>query len=1038
MKKNWIVLTLSFIFVVLLPLAWIAQTWISERNKPQVTDGHMDLRQWNFSKQGAASLNGNWDFYPNQLLGPEDFEASTEGDRPLPAARHVHVPAKWNTAMGQAQGYATYHLQVRLPPHQLNNRYGIRTQNIRMSHRIFINGNLIGGMGAPGETPSVDIQKNLPYTGFTSIEGNTADIIIQVSNYSYASGGIVASVLFGDERCILASQQKGWVKDMLTLLGFILPAMFFLLLFRLRRNEQELKFLGLFCLSGAVYILTHGEKLLAMLIPLLTHDVMLRIQLLSGAFSYYFLLRYLAALVPGAVHGWFVRLGMFLLIAQTLVGIVLPPALFSTFELPMLLISFTVMIYAIRTMILWARKQTNDSHYALVGMMSIIMVVVLHTIGAFVSLDTAFLALLELLLFVLIQLVVTVIRFAQSFREVEALSERLLVIDSLKDEFMANTSHELRTPLHGIINIAESMLEGSTGAVTPRQARNLSMITATGKRLSLLVNDILDFSKLKNSEIELKRVPVDLESVARSVVEVSGFTFGDKPIVLHQHWPDALPLVEADEDRLRQILYNLLGNAYKFTEQGEIRLYAAVEGDKVKISVADTGVGIAPDRLEDIFQSYEQTNGTMERTYEGTGLGLSITKKLVELSEGEIWVDSEPGVGSTFHFTLPIVKLPLLQEEKSPVPARYLPARMKNEASPTSIDVMDKLDANPSQEQTQEGEHTILIVDDDPVNRHVLLSLLSTERYRVLAADSGFKALQLYEQHPSIDLVITDWMMPKMSGPELCRKLREHRSLSELPILMLTARGLPEDIRHGFQAGANDFLSKPVDAGELRARVRTLIAMRSSVQDAIRTEMAFLQAQIKPHFLYNALNVIIATCAVNPDKATDLLIELSHYLRGSFDFQNREQLVPLYKELELVQSYVHLEQARFEDRLVVKYDVQPDIRLFLPPLTIQPLVENAIRHGVMERAAGGTVRLHIFQESDDVIIRVQDDGVGIPPERMAQVKSGRTEGPGGVGLHNINRRLMSLYGTALEIQSHVGSGTQIQFRVPLKQVHHFT
>ena len=175
-------------------------------------------------------------------------------------------------------------------------------------------------------------------------------------------------------------------------------------------------------------------------------------------------------------------------------------------------------------------------------------------------------------------MILTAIRFAQSFREVEALSERLLVIDNLKDEFMANTSHELRTPLHGIINIAQSMLEGAAGAVTPKQARNLSMITSTGKRLSLLVNDILDFSKLKNSEIELKREAVDLESVARTVVEVSGFTFGDKPIVLIQDWPPSLPLVEADEDRLRQILYNLIGNAYKYTQQGEIRLYAIVQG----------------------------------------------------------------------------------------------------------------------------------------------------------------------------------------------------------------------------------------------------------------------------------------------------------------------------------------------------------------------------------------------------------------------------------------------------------------------------
>lgn len=173
---------------------------------------------------------------------------------------------------------------------------------------------------------------------------------------------------------------------------------------------------------------------------------------------------------------------------------------------------------------------------------------------------------------------------------------------------------------------------------------------------------------------------------------------------------------------------------------------------------------------------------------------------------------------------------------------------------------------------------------------------------------------------------------------------------------------------------------------------------------------------------------------MNPDKATDLLIELSHYLRGSFDFQNREQLVPLTKELELVESYVHLEQARFEERLVVEYEVEPDVQLYLPPLSIQPLVENAIRHGVMERAAGGTVHLRIFKESEHVVVQVQDDGVGIPPERMAQVKSGKTEGPGGVGLQNINRRLMSLYGQGLEIHSHVGKGTQIRFRIPVQKV----
>ncbi|RAW16026.1 histidine kinase [Paenibacillus taichungensis] len=1026
MRKHWIMLTISFICIVVFPLGSIIQTLIIERGNPHARDGVMDLTSWNFDRHGAASLNGTWDFYPGQLLTPVDFEADVSGRKPLSKPVPIHVPSRWNGTLGEAHGYGTYHLRVRIPPRAEKNDYGIRTQNIRMAHRLFIDGKEIGGKGLPGTTRNTDIQLNLPFTGFTSIEGDVADIIIQVSNYSYSSGGIVASILFGDEHSILKGQQQDWLKDLMTLFGFILPAAFFLMLFRLRRSEKELRYLGLFSLSGAMYALTHGEKLLGTLLPFLSNNEILRLQLLSAALAYYYLLRYMDALVPGAVHQWFVRLGVVLVIVQCMVGLTLSPVLFSLLELPMLLISLVVIGYTLRAMLHWLKKQPNDGHFVLMSMMSIFMVVVLHTVGAFTTVDTTFLALYELLLFVFAQMILTATRFAQSFREVEALSERLLAIDILKDEFMANTSHELRTPLHGIINIAQSMLEGAAGAVTPKQAKNLSMITSTGKRLSLLVNDILDFSKLKNGEIELKRSAVDLESVARTVVEVSGFTFEDKPIVLIQQWPPSLPLVEADEDRLRQILYNLLGNAYKYTKQGEIRLYARVDGALVTVSVADTGVGITPDKLEDIFQSYEQGNGTSERVNGGTGLGLSITRKLVELGGGTIWVESEPGEGSTFHFTLPIVQFPLLQASSRPVAARYVCTQETRAQDTTAAMDWDETD------DILEAEHTILIVDDDPVNRQVLFNLLSTERYRVIVADSGAAALKLREEHPSIDLVITDWMMPRMSGLELCRKLRENSSLSELPILMLTARGLPEDIKMGFQAGANDFLSKPVDAGELRARVRTLIEMRTSVQEVIRTEMAFLQAQIKPHFLYNALNVIIATCSVNPDKATDLLIELSHYLRGSFDFQNRDQLVPLAKELELVESYVHLEQARFEERLVVHYDIDPDVRLYLPPLSIQPLVENAIRHGVMERAAGGTVNLGITRENEHIVIVVQDDGVGIPPERLAQVNSGRTEGPGGVGLQNINRRLLSLYGQGLEIQSHTGKGTLIRFHIPME------
>lgn len=211
--------------------------------------------------------------------------------------------------------------------------------------------------------------------------------------------------------------------------------------------------------------------------------------------------------------------------------------------------------------------------------------------------------------------------------------------------------------------------------------------------------------------------------------------------------------------------------------------------------------------------------------------------------------------------------------------------------------------------------------------------------------------------------------------------------------------------------------------------MQTLLDMRKSVRISVQAEIAFLQAQIKPHFLYNALNAIISVCPVDPDKATDLLLDLSQYLRSSFDFQNRGQTVPIEKELGLVQSYLALEQARFDERLNIEFDVPDDIMGLAPPLSIQPIVENAINHGLMQKEAGGTVRLSIQLLPGQLVVAVKDDGVGMSPQRIAEVLSEeRTEG--GIGLRNIQRRLLKMYGTGLSIHSVPGQGTAISYTIP--------
>jgi two-component system sensor histidine kinase ChiS len=244
----------------------------------------------------------------------------------------------------------------------------------------------------------------------------------------------------------------------------------------------------------------------------------------------------------------------------------------------------------------------------------------------------------------------------QAYEREHTLNRRLQELDKLKDEFLANTSHELRTPLNGIIGLSESLLDGAAGPVPEPMKKYLEMIAYSGKRLANLVNDILDFSKLKNHTLQLHRKPVDVYEAVQLLLKMTEPLLGSKPLELINAVPETLPPVYADEGRLQQILYNLVGNAVKFTDQGSITVSAKYEYDRVVIDVVDTGIGIPPDQVNKIFESFEQVDGTDNRKYGGTGLGLAITKRLVELHGGAINVNSTLGAGSRFRVRLPPVR----------------------------------------------------------------------------------------------------------------------------------------------------------------------------------------------------------------------------------------------------------------------------------------------------------------------------------------------------------------------------------------------
>jgi sensor histidine kinase YesM len=274
-----------------------------------------------------------------------------------------------------------------------------------------------------------------------------------------------------------------------------------------------------------------------------------------------------------------------------------------------------------------------------------------------------------------------------------------------------------------------------------------------------------------------------------------------------------------------------------------------------------------------------------------------------------------------------------------------------------------------------------MLVDDNRTNLLSLAGILRLEGYSVTAVDSGEAFFEEFKAAGDVSLVILDVMLPGLSGYEICREIRKSFSVSELPVLMLTARTTTRDIVMGMEAGANDYLAKPFDADELLARVRTLVQLKESVERARASELKFLQAQIKPHFLYNALNTFISISLYDMDKARTLLTEFSSYLRRSFDFRDLSQLVTLKNEVELARAYLEIEKARFEERIEAVFDLPDDLDANVPILVLQPIVENAVVHGILPKNEGGRIEICIREEDSALYFRVKDNGVGMNPEK---------------------------------------------------------
>jgi LytS/YehU family sensor histidine kinase len=483
-----------------------------------------------------------------------------------------------------------------------------------------------------------------------------------------------------------------------------------------------------------------------------------------------------------------------------------------------------------------------------------------------------------------------------------------------------------------------------------------------------------------------------------------------------------MPLVYADRDRLIQILHNLIQNSVKYTEKGSITVKAHSDGGFVFIAVVDTGIGISAENLVSIFEPFERVGSAVEKHSEGVGLGLPIVKRLVELHGGAISVTSEPGQGSTFEFSIPVWE----NGENLREPLSDVAPTIRENISPVKTLVEERIES--LSVSNRASGRKILVVDDDMVNLEVVKNYFSDTGYEISCANNGGKALgELRRCH--YDLVLLDMMMPDISGLEVCNRVRKQKNLSAIPVIMVTARSYPDDIADAFKAGANDYITKPFSKKELLARVEAQLSIRA----AYLAEVKALQAQIRPHFFFNAINSIVCQCDENPTQVKELLVNMGLYLRRCLNYN--EEFIPLREELRNINAYLSLEQARLKERLNVVINTEGCDHCVVPALILEPLVENAVQHGIFPKVGGGTVSITCRRQGKHFLFAVKDDGVGMSPEKISEVFGGISTEKTGMGIVNVHDRLCKLYGSGLEIDSQEDQGTSISFKIPV-QINH--
>lgn len=734
---------------------------------------------------GKIKLDGDWEYYPGKLLysGDEAF------DRSNPKTFRL-FPGTWEEPIG----FATYRTTLILDKEK---KWAIKTPPLYGAFECYFNGELITKNGKVGATKETNEPRweNVVASIEMNLVKDTNELVLLVANFRHSRGGPIDSIIIGESESL--TQEKKIIDNLDSFLAgaLVMGGLFFLGLFLYGRQQKNILYFSLFCIAFAYYIIGGGNYVLNGITDAIPWWIGAKLEYASLYLSIILLTKFTEETYPIDTPVFITKPYVYFSCVFLALAIFTPTYVFTLLHIYFLYLTIPILFLAIYVQIMAVVNQRPGANYSLIST-SILVIVLFFRAFNVLEIFTAPIYIIPLgyIIFFFLNSLTMSQQFALNLKKSKEDAEASL---RAKSEFLSIMSHEIRTPMNAVIGMVHHLL-----MTQPRkdQLENINSLKFASENLLGLINNILDFNKIEAGKIVLSENSFSLNDLVENLV--SGF----KPQAIDRGNEIKLICskkniyIKSDRSKLAQVLSNLISNAVKFTENGTITVSLEVlEEDAKKIDllfkVEDTGIGIAPNKLDHIFNTFSQAHSEIHDQYGGTGLGLSISKKLLEAVEVDLKVKSEIGKGSAFYFTQRFEKSKKIRTSKSNSLSRLNPDLFLS------------------------GYH-ILLVEDNDMNILVVKKYLANWDARCTIAKNGQEAIDVFDEL-TIDAILMDIQMPVMGGFEASKKLRAKGC--KVPIIALTAAASDDLGNKLTESGINDFVIKPYHPEELFQKLQGLL-----------------------------------------------------------------------------------------------------------------------------------------------------------------------------------------------------------------------